>query len=303
MHVLIAGGTGFIGTALVTSLVAGGHNVSILTRSRSGSIHPSGGAVRFLSLDGKEIGLDPRGIENVDAIVNLAGVSIGSGRWTAARKEAILASRRDTTRALREFSARLAHRPSVLVNSSGVGYYGSVPDGEVREDHPPGGDFLAHVCKVWEDEAQAFSELGMRVVRLRFGVVLGSGGGALQRMILPFRFGIGGPIGSGRQWFPWIHLDDAVGLIHFALSRGELSGAVNASAPQSVTSRDFARALGAVMHRPAMVRVPAAILKIALGEMAEMLLTGQNAVPARAVALGYRFRYPTLAGALNDIVR
>jgi uncharacterized protein len=300
MHVLVAGGTGFIGSALVQDLTAGGHRVTIL--SRKGGSHPAGDGVDFLAWEGRSIPQGAPGMPPVEAIVNLAGVSIGSGRWTAARKKAILGSRRDTTRALREYSAGLSPHPAVLVNASAVGYYGPVEGGEVREDHPAGSDFLAQVCRAWEEEARAFEQLGTRVVCLRFGVVLGAGGGAFGRMALPFRFGFGGPIGSGRQWFPWIHIADAVGLVQFALARAEVSGALNATAPDSVTSRDFARALGRAMRRPALLSVPAAVLKILLGEMAVMLLTGQNAVPARAESLGYAFRHPALDGALNDIL-
>jgi uncharacterized protein (TIGR01777 family) len=303
MNILVSGGTGFIGSALVATLVRQGHRIAVLTRTGSSAGHPPDAQVRLVPWNSREITDEPQSLGAIDAIVNLAGASLADGRWTASRKAAIINSRRNVTRALRNVAAALTHRPRVLVNSSAVGYYGSVPTGEVHEDHAAGSDFLAGVCKAWEEEALSFADLGIRVVRLRFGIVLGRSGGALGRMALPFRLGVGGNLGTGRQWFPWIHLEDAIGLISYSLANPEVEGPLNATAPESVTSHDFARTLGTVLRRPSWAHVPAPVLKAVLGEMSGMVLTGQNAVPSRALALGYVFRHPTLEGALKDILR
>jgi uncharacterized protein (TIGR01777 family) len=302
MHILVSGGTGFIGRVLIDSLVRDCHRLTVLTRSKNVALLPAREGIRYIPWNGREITEDPVSLGAVDGLVNLAGVSLAGGRWTASRKAAIVNSRKDATGAIRRFAAVLAPRPAVMVSASGVGYYGSVPEGEVHEEHPAGHDFLAGVCKVWEEEARALSVLGMRVVCLRFGVVLGPSGGALERMVLPFRLGAGGSLGSGKQWFPWIHLDDAVGLISFALENAAVTGPLNATAPELVTSQVFARTLGRVLGRPSWANVPAPVLRAALGEMSDMLLTGQNASPARAISLGYAFRHPTLVGALKDIL-
>jgi uncharacterized protein (TIGR01777 family) len=302
MTLLIAGGTGFIGKALIASLKAEGHNLIVLARSIRGGRPAQEDGLRYLPWNGREISAVQEEIGRVDGIVNLAGASIGGRRWTRSRKALILSSRIEATRALRLFASRQRPRPSVLVNSSAVGYYGPVSDGVVREDHPPGSDFLARTAAAWENEASAFEALGLRVVRLRFGIVLGRSGGALRRLALPFRFGLGGAIGSGEQWFSWIHIVDAVGLIKHALTNSSLDGPVNATAPRSVTANEFAIALGKALRRPSWADIPAPLLRFALGEMSTMILTGQNAVPERVRASGYSFHFATLEGALNDLL-
>lgn len=294
MTVLVTGGTGLIGGALVTRLRAQGQRALIASRR--------GGAAEGIIVWEPPQPLAALALRGVRAIVNLAGASIASGRWSDRRKEELWNSRIDATRAI--VSALKQHRQDVrvLVNASAVGYYGprALP---VDESGEPGSDFLARLCQAWEEEALAArAAAGVRVVTLRIGIVLSREGGALKAMLPAFRLGLGGPLGSGRQAFPWIHIDDVVGLILHALERDDLQGAVNAVAPEPLSQRQFARALGTALHRPACLRAPAIILRLALGEMANLLLTGQPVIPKVSTESGYVFRYPTLAPALLDLV-
>ena len=292
MRVLVAGGSGFIGRPLCRALAAEGHAVTVISRK------PERAAPRAVGWE------DVAGAVGAsDALVNLAGDPIAAGRWTAARKAGIRDSRTATTRMLVEAARSAARRPAVLVNASAVGYYGPRGDESVDETAPAGTDFLAGVCEAWEREAVAAEALGVRVVRLRLGIVLASDGGALARMLPPFRAFLGGPIGTGRQWMSWIHRDDVTGLVVAALEDDRWRGAVNATAPEPVTNAGFARALGRTLSRPAVLRTPATVLRLALGEMAGMLLTGQRVLPRVAEQRGYRWRYPTLASALRASVR
>jgi uncharacterized protein (TIGR01777 family) len=240
-------------------------------------------------------------LEGADAVINLAGESIAAKRWTAAQKELIVNSRLDATKVLVDAIGRVSAKPSVLVNASAVGYYGNVESGDVTEDHAKGTGFLADTCVRWEAEANRAKTLGGRVVIIRIGIVLEKGGGALSKMIPPFQMFLGGPLGSGRQWFPWVHREDVIGAILFALQNPNLSGPVNAVSPNPVTMKEFCKALGRAMHRPSSAPVPAFMVKLLLGEMSEMLLTGQRAVPKKLQDAGYRFRYPELDNALAAI--
>ena len=299
MKIVVAGGTGFIGSSLVGLLRLEGHDVVVLTRDPEKASHAPG--VTRVRWDGATQGEWTAHVQGADAVINLAGESIGGGRWTATRKRRIVASRVNATRALSE-SIRLGEkRPFLFINSSAVGYYGPVESGDVTEDHPPGSGFLADVCLRWEQEALAVGELGPRVVILRTGVVIGEKGGALEKMLLPFRLYAGGPIGSGRQWFPWVHRDDVAGVILFALGNAALAGPVNVVAPERVDMKAFCVALGRALSRPSWLPVPAPALRAALGEMADMILTGQRVVPAKLLTMGYRFRYPALAAALDSV--
>ena len=300
MKIVVAGGSGFIGRTLMERLAADGHDVVALSRDPDRAALPAG--VRGVRWDGETVEGWASHVLEASAVVNLAGASIGDGRWTALRKREIIASRVNATRALLEAMAKEKDSPRVFVSSSAVGYYGAVESGDVTEDHPAGSGFLADVCVRWEQEARAAAGLGARVVILRTGVVLGSGGGALPRMMLPFRLFAGGPVGSGRQAFPWIHRDDVAGIVAFAISRDEVRGPLNVAAPEAVDTREFCAALGKALSRPSWLPVPSFALRAALGEMADMLLTGQRVVPARLTTLGYTFKYPTLAPALKSIV-
>ena len=292
MRVLVTGGTGFIGAALCHALTGAGHAVTVVTR------HPE-------QVGGAAIGWErvSAAVRETDALVNLAGEPLGSRRWSVRQKELIRQSRVLATRTLVDAIAGAEPRPRVLVNASAVGYYGPRDDEPLDESAGPGAGFLADVCRAWEQEALRAEDLGLRVVRLRLGVVLAADGGALARMLPPFRAFVGGPIGSGRQWMSWIHRDDVTGIVADALANDGYHGPVNATAPQPVTNRDFASMLGRTLARPAWLPTPAFALRLALGEMAELLLSGQRVLPGIAERLAYQWRYPELSGALRASVR
>ena len=302
MKILIAGSSGLVGTALVESLGQAGHTVCRLLRPESAAkaagARPSV-AVRWDPGTGELEGA----AAGADALVNLAGVSIASGRWTAERKRALYASRVDTTRALVKAAGQLHPRPRVLVSASAIGYYGSHGDEELGEDSEPGNDFLAGLARDWEEEALRGEDSGMRVVCLRFGVVLARTGGALQRMLLPFKLGAGGRLGSGKQWMSWVTLAEAVSVVRFALENESLRGPVNTVSPNPARNREFTAALAQALHRPAIFPAPAFALRLALGEMADaLLLVSQRVVPWKLSALGYEFIHPELAGALAAVL-
>ncbi len=291
--VLVTGGTGFIGTALVRSLVDDGARVIVLTRDARRAAATFG--PRVLAVES----LDALPSETpVTAIVNLAGASILGGRWTPRRKTVLLASRIDTTRALHTLAERLETRPRVLVNASAVGFYGDRPDGvEVDETAPPQpGQFQSDLCAAWENEAKTLRSLGLRVVKMRFGGVLGREGGMYRPLAVAARFGMGAILGTGRQAMPWVHLDDAVAALRLALAQNSLEGAVNVVAPGLVSQAAFARAVTG--PRAICPRIPAAVITAAGGEAATLLLGGQSAAPRRLLAAGFRFAYPTLESAL-----
>jgi uncharacterized protein (TIGR01777 family) len=303
MNVLVTGGTGFIGSALVERLANENHRVLLLSRRPQALRTASQGIIRAIQWDGKMIGPWVRELEGVDAVVNLAGESIGAKRWTKSRKALLMDSRIDPTRTLVAAIASVKTKPEVLVSASAVGYYGDVEREDVTEIHPSGSDFLARLCERWEKEASRAGEYGVRVIKARFGIVLGTGGGALKKMMVPFRFFGGGPLGSGRQWFPWVHRDDVIGAITFCLINPNISGPVNVTAPHIVKMSEFAHALGKAIHRPAWVPVPALVLKVALGEMAGTVISGQCVISRKLQDAGYAFRYPKLDEALRVIMR
>jgi uncharacterized protein (TIGR01777 family) len=297
LSVLITGGTGFIGARLAEVLIAGGHEVTVLTRDKAKARDFRG---RVTLIDGLH---DLRGRANFDAIVNLAGEPVADGRWSAAKKRRILDSRVSMTSALVRLMAASERRPKVLISASAVGFYGSDAERAFKESSAPAPGFTHDVCRACEAAALAAEPLGVRVCLLRIGIVLGSQGGAMARMLPAFEFGLGGPMGNGRQWVSWIHLDDVVGLILHAIADDSLSGAINATAPRPVRNKTFAKALGWALRRPAILPTPGFALRLLFGEMAqEVLLTGQKVLPERAAAAGYRFRYPTLHDALSDIL-
>ncbi len=296
MRIVVAGGSGFVGRALVAALAARGDSVLLLTRGGAGS--GADRRVRTLAWDGKSTGDWVRELDGADAAVNLCGENVAAGRWTPTRKIQLIKSRVDSTRALVAAISQAARRPKALINASAVGYYGTSPEGECVEGAPQGRDFLAALCGQWEREALAAEPLGVRVVTARLGVVLGDGGGALAKMSLPFKLFAGGPLGSGRQPVPWIHRDDAVGALLFALERDALTGPVNVVAPQALDNRAFSAALGRALGRPSWLPAPAFALKAALGEMSSMVLGGQRAAPKKLQAAGFSFKYPDADAAL-----
>lgn len=299
MNIVIAGGTGLIGRRLLARATGEGHVVTVLTRE----VPLNTGSVRYMVWNGRDPSNWTRVVEEADAVVNLSGASIGDGRWTARRKQLIRSSRVEATRAIVDALRRSRDRPRVLVNASAVGYYGHVDEGIVAETAPPGSDFLAGVCREWEEEARRGEEAGARVLMMRSGVVLDPEGGVLAKLALPYRFFVGGPPGTGRQWLPWIHHDDMVGAILHAITTPSLDGPVNITSPQAVRMREFCNILGSVLRRPSWAPVPAFALKLVLGEMSGIVLTGQQAMPDKLIASGYRHRFAGLEEALREVLR
>lgn len=296
MLIVVAGGSGFLGRTLALRLTAGGHTVKILTRRAT----PSSNAIAWTP-DGSP-GALAQHLDGVDAVVNLAGESIARWPWTAARKDAIRTSRILSTRTLARAIAACTQPPRVFVSASGVGYYGPHGDEPVTEATPPGSDFLARVCIEWEQEARVVEGRATRLCIIRTGLAMAADGGALPLMLLPFKLGIGGPLGSGQQYMPWIHVDDWTQLAMWLITTDQATGAFNATAPEPVTNRVFARALGRALRRPAILTAPGFAMRLALGEMADMLLTGQRALPVHAEQLGFRFSYRSLQPALDSLL-
>ena len=297
MKVTITGATGRVGTGLVAALRARGDDVIALSRDPEAASERLG--TEALAWDLQRDAAPVAGLEGRDAVVHLAGEDVGQ-RWTKDVKERIRTSRELGTRHLVAGLEQAGRRPPLLVCASASGYYGARGGEPVEESSPPGRDWLADVCVRWEREAQAAEALGVRVVRVRTGVVLDAEGGALAKMLPPFRAGLGGPVAGGDQYIPWIHRDDLIGLYAAVLDSADFSGPVNASAPAPVTNARFAKALGRALHRPAVAPVPALAVKTLFGEMAQIVTTGVNMVPGRVDELGYTFLHPELDGALAD---
>ena len=292
-HVLITGGTGFIGTALAARLHAAGARVSVLTRDRRRALehfeHP---VTAWESLEELDDGDAP------EVIVNLAGKNLGEDRWSPAVKQALVSSRVETTRRVVEYIARTPRRPQLLISGSAVGYYGARGDERLCEDAAPADEFQSDLCRRWEDAALEAQRFGVRVCLSRTGIVMGQGGGMLAGLLPLFRLGLGGVAGSGRQWVSWIHMDDLVDrFIEFMREPG-LSGACNNTAPNPVTNREFSKQLGRAIHRPVVLRVPGFAMRLLYGEMAHLYLTGQRVLPCRHLDAGRAYRYPGIAAAL-----
>lgn len=300
MHVFITGATGFIGRALVLRLQRDGHDITAWVRNEEQARGALGTGVDLLPIAAGEAALRDA-LAMSDGVVNLAGEPL-IGRWTRKRVQAITESRVQLTERLVHAMRYAEHQPPVFVSGSAVGYYGDRGEEALTERSAPADDLLARLCRDWERAALAAEPAGARVVLLRTGIVLGREGGALARLLLPFRLGVGGPIGSGRQYMPWIHLHDHVEMTVAALTDDRFSGPVNVSAPAPVTNREFSRALGRALHRPAFMPLPAFALRLALGEASGVLLSGQRAVPEKALKLGFAFQYPEIDAALADVV-
>jgi uncharacterized protein (TIGR01777 family) len=302
MNILITGATGFVGRRLCEMLHQAGHTVRALSRDSVAAKQRVPHLKEVFPWNPLQELPPLQAFEGCDAVVNLAGESI-AGRWTAPKKQLIRDSRVQGTKNLVNALAQLSSRPKVLISASAIGYYGDRGEETLTEDAAPGSDFLAQVCRDWENEALKAESLGMRVVRLRIGLVLGRGGGTLQALLPLFRVGLGGPLGSGRQWWSWIHRDDLCRLIVQILANENVSGPINATAPQPVRQKEFAQVLGRVLRRPAFLPTPAFALKIALGEFADGILASQRALPRRAQEMGYRFQFEELEGALREILQ
>ena len=294
MTIVLAGGSGFLGRKLARRLEGEGHNTITLTRRPSGAR----GQVGWRP-DGTAGDL-ARHLEGVDALVNLAGEGIADKRWTAARKKALRDSRILSTRTLARAIGECTRPPRVFVSGSGVGYYGAHGDEPVTETASPGTDFLARLCVEWEQEARQAASSSTRVVIVRSGLALAGDGGALAKMLLPFKLGLGATLGSGKQYFPWIHADDWTAMASWLIQNEQARGDFNATAPEPVTNRELTKTLGRVLHRPAVLVAPAFALRAALGELATSLLEGQRVLPAHAEQLGFRFTYRTLQPALQS---
>lgn len=297
-EVLVTGGTGFVGSRLVAALAAAGHSVTVLSRKTVGSPRLPAGVKLVTSLDA--IPADAR----INAVVNLAGEPLANGLWTKAKRARIIASRIDVTEACLELIERLTVRPDVFISASAIGWYGLRRDEELTEASSGTDCFSRQVCVAIEAAASKAEALGLRTVRLRIGLVLAAEGGLLGRMVLPFKLGLGGPFGRGRHWMSWIHRDDLVRLICHCIANSALSGPVNGTAPAPVRNRDFTRALGKALHRPALLPVPALPLEWVLGDFAkELLLGGQRVLPEAALNSGFTYRYPQLDAALKAIFK
>ncbi|MBU2885987.1 TIGR01777 family oxidoreductase [Gilvimarinus agarilyticus] len=293
-NVLLSGGTGFIGRALVPELLAAGARVTVYTRNPRQAREKLPAGVLVV---GDLLSLDSAGY---DAVINLAGAPIMASRWTARRKAELLASRIETTELLLEHLRNHARFPSVVVSGSAVGYYGDTGDTEVTEQAAPGAGFAAQLCRLWEESAFGFKSGGARLCLLRTGIVLGPNGGALQKMLLPFKLGLGGPMGSGKQWMSWIHLDDLVAMILSLLISPAMSGPINAVAPKPVSNRCFASTLAQVLHRPSFVTMPAIAVQLLFGQAGrELLLASNRVVPAQALGQNFTFRYSDLTQAIS----
>ncbi|MBF2047227.1 MAG: TIGR01777 family protein [Elainella sp. C42_A2020_010] len=306
MKVAVTGATGFVGSRLVQRLQQSGHQILVLTRNadRAKQIFPASAFpnVEIIAYTPLASGSWQAEIAGCDGVVNLAGAPIAESRWTPERKQEILDSRKIGTEKIVEAIAQANPKPSVLVNSSAIGYYGTSETATFDETSPAGQDFLAEVCQAWEAAAEAVKQTGTRLVILRTGIVLGDGG-ALAKMLTPFRLFAGGPLGSGKQWFSWIHIDDLVNLILRALTEPTMEGVLNATAPEPVRMAELCHTLGQILHRPSWLPVPAAALELLLGDAAKVVLEGQQVLPKRTQAIGFTYQYPTVKQALQDIVQ
>ncbi len=305
MKVAITGATGFVGSRLVERLQKQGMKILVLTRNTASArrlfpanVYPD---VEIIAYTPTASGSWQNEIANCQGIVNLAGSPISEGRWTTERKQEILNSRKLTTQKIVEAIANSSTKPKVLVNASAIGYYGTSETATFDENSPSSNDFLSEVCQVWETEAQKVTDSNVRLVILRFGIVLGMGG-ALGKMITPFKLFAGGPIGSGEQWFSWIHLDDMVGLILYALTNSEMSGVYNGTAPKPVRMAELSTTMGKVMNRPSWLPVPAFAIEAMLGDGAVVALEGQKVLPKRTLESGFKYQYSDLEPALKEIL-
>lgn len=295
MHIAVTGSSGLLGARLVAQLEGQGHRVTCLVRRTAGA-----GQLQWDPADDQ---LDAMALADCDAVVHLAGESIAAGRWNEAKKQRIRSSRVDSTRLLANSLASLETGPRILVSASAVGFYGDQGDQPLDEASPAGNDFLADVCRQWESATQPAQAAGLRVVNLRIGVVLAKEGGALKKMLIPFRFGAGGRVGSGLQFWSWIAIDDLVNIVQHAIACETLAGPVNAVAPEPATNQQFTKALGAVLHRPTIFPLPAFMARLMLGEMADaLLLSSARVAPRRLLESGYEFQFARLESALRHVL-
>jgi uncharacterized protein (TIGR01777 family) len=302
MKVVITGATGFIGRALCKAL-GKDYEVIALSRDASRAAKSIGELAKVVEWDGRTTGSWLQHANGAFAIINLAGENVASGRWNESKKAALLHSRLDSARAVIDAIKQTDKKPAVVIQASAIGFYGPRSDEPLDEDSPPGKGFLANVCQRIESSAEEIESMGVRCIIIRTGIVLGRDGGAFEKLVKPFRFFLGGHLGSGRQWFSWIYLDDEVAAIKFLMENEDSKGAFNLTSPEPVTMKQFCRILGKVLHRPSWLRVPAFTARLAFGEMAdEMLLSGQKVLPKRLLNTGFDFKYTDVECALKDII-
>ena len=297
MNVTVTGGTGFIGSVLCKRLLADGYNVTVLTRDRRRAQQQFKAPIRLIE------SLQELNDESTpETIINLAGLSLGSGRWTKELKQTFISSRVSVTRQLIDYIAHVRSPPRLLISGSAVGYYGARGDEVLTEDSSPGQEYQADLCKTWETEALKAANHGVRVCLLRSGVVLGKDGGALSSLLPQFKLGLGGHVGSGKQWMSWVHIDDLIDIVLHLMAHKSLQGPFNTTAPNPETNRDFASKLGAALDRPAFMWAPGCAMRLLVGEMAHLYVTGQKVIPKKLFESGYNFRYPELSLALAEIL-
>jgi uncharacterized protein len=299
MKIVITGASGFIGSLLTDHLWSQRHHLILLSRNppRESNLTQQ----EWISWKPGAPGDWEQAIDGVDGIINLAGEPIAAKRWSDAQKEKIRFSRVESTKALVKAVGKAGKKPKFLISASAVGYYGPRGDETITEETVPGNDYLARVCVDWEEEARKAESYGIRVALVRTGIVLGKGQGALAKMVVPFKYFVGGPLGSGNQWMPWIHIEDQIALLLFLIENQNARGPFNATAPNPVSMTEFCKTLGKVLNRPSWASVPGGMLTLLVGEMSEMLLNGQRAVPQAAVKLGHEFKYPNLLPALESL--
>lgn len=299
MKIVVFGGTGFVGRKLIDDLLKNGHEIMVVSRNAGKSKNIFSNDVAHIEWD-YSTDLVPSGMEDAEAIINLAGVSIAGKKWTKEIKEAILNSRINATRAIVLSIKKKVLNPKVLVNASAAGYYGDGGDEKKTEESAPGDDFLATVSKKWEHEALKAKELGVRVVLIRTGLVLGDGG-VLEKMALPYKFFVGGRLASGKQWFTWVHIDDIVNIYSFVVENDQISGPVNSSSPEPIRNKDLNKILGKVLKRPSFFIIPAFAIRLVMGEMGDVVLHGQRAIPQKLIDHGFTYEYPKIRPALEEI--
>ncbi|WP_461201472.1 TIGR01777 family oxidoreductase [Anoxybacillus sp. TBDG-1] len=301
MNILIAGGTGFVGKALTTYFTRNGHHMYILTRNaQKRENDPYVHYVQWLTEDAKP----HEQLPSIDVVVNLAGEPINSGRWNETRKRAMMESRLQATNEIYELITKMNKKPRVVIQASAIGIYGTSLNETFTERHETmGTDFLAQTVKRWEEAGQRIASIGVRTVFMRFGIILGKGGGALPRIVLPYKWFIGGTIGSGKQWMSWVHIEDVIGAIDFVIRHENVSGPINVTAPSPVTMKQFGKTVAKVLHRPHWLPVPSSVLKLLLGEMSMLVLEGQRVIPEKLLQAGYDFSFSTIDEALVNILQ
>jgi hypothetical protein len=300
-HIVITGATGLIGTRLCAALNNSGHDVTVFTRNIDSAKKTLPYLTQFVEWDYNKPELWKKELNGKDAVIHLAGANVFGKRWNDKYKKIIMDSRAVATRNLSNAIAELKDKPEVLISSSAVGYYGDQGNNIITEASPAGNDFLADVCKVWEKEASVVESYGVRRVSIRTGIVLSTEEGALKKMLLPFKLFVGGPLGTGQQWFPWIHIDDLIRIYLFALENNKISGPLNAVSPNPVTMHDFAKSLGKTLHRPSLFPVPEFFLKLAVGEGAQPILSSQKIIPQKLTDKSFEFSYPHLQTSLTSL--